>query len=48
MTAASFLVGFRIRGGIGRGLLALALIMLFSFTFEVVVRLLDRDPGRRR
>jgi ABC-2 type transport system permease protein len=36
MTAASFLVGFRLHGGIGRGLLAFALIMLFSFTFEWV------------
>jgi ABC-2 type transport system permease protein len=34
MTAASFLVGFRLQGGIGRGLLAFALILVFSFTFE--------------
>jgi ABC-2 type transport system permease protein len=36
MTAASFLVGFRLHGGVGRALLAFALIMLFSFTFEWV------------
>jgi ABC-2 type transport system permease protein len=36
MTAASFLVGFRLQGGIGRGLVAFALILLFSFTFEWV------------
>jgi ABC-2 type transport system permease protein len=34
MTIASFLVGFRLQGGIGAGLLAFALIIVFSFTFE--------------
>jgi ABC-2 type transport system permease protein len=36
MTAVSFLVGFRLHGGIGAGLLAFALIIVFSFTFEWV------------
>jgi ABC-2 type transport system permease protein len=36
MTAVSFLVGFRLHGGIGGGLLAFALIIVFSFTFEWV------------
>jgi ABC-2 type transport system permease protein len=36
MTAASFLVGFRLQGGIGAGLLAVALILVFSFAFEWV------------
>jgi ABC-2 type transport system permease protein len=36
MTAASFLVGFRLHGGIAGGLLAFALIIVFSFTFEWV------------
>jgi ABC-2 type transport system permease protein len=36
MAAASFLVGFRLHGGIGGGLLAFALILLFCFTFEWV------------
>jgi ABC-2 type transport system permease protein len=34
MTAVSFLVGFRLQGGIGRGLLAFGLILVFSFAFE--------------
>jgi ABC-2 type transport system permease protein len=34
MTAASFLVGFRLHGGIASGLLAFALILVFGFTFE--------------
>jgi ABC-2 type transport system permease protein len=36
MAIASFLVGFRLHGGIGGGLLAFALIIVFSFTFEWV------------
>jgi ABC-2 type transport system permease protein len=36
MTAASFVVGFRLHGGIGGGLLAFALILVFCFTFEWV------------
>jgi ABC transporter DrrB family efflux protein len=36
MAIASFLVGFRLHGGIGAGLLAFALIIVFSFTFEWV------------
>jgi ABC transporter DrrB family efflux protein len=36
MTAVSFLIGFRLHGGIGRALLAFALIIVFSFTFEWV------------
>jgi ABC-2 type transport system permease protein len=36
MAVVSFLVGFRLHGGIGAGLLAFALIIVFSFTFEWV------------
>lgn len=36
MTIVSFLVGFRLHGGIGAGLLAFALIIVFSFVFEWV------------
>ncbi|HEY2949102.1 MAG TPA: ABC transporter permease [Micromonosporaceae bacterium] len=36
MAIVSFLVGFRLHGGIGAGLLAFALIIVFSFTFEWV------------
>jgi ABC-2 type transport system permease protein len=34
MTIASFLVGFRLHGGIADGLIAFALIIVFSFAFE--------------
>lgn len=36
MTIVSFLAGFRLHGGIGAGLLAFALIIVFSFVFEWV------------
>jgi ABC-2 type transport system permease protein len=36
MTVASFLVGFRLHGGIAEGLMAFALIIVFSFAFECV------------
>jgi ABC transporter DrrB family efflux protein len=36
MTIVSFLVGFRLHGGIGSGLLAFALVVVFGFTFEWV------------
>jgi ABC-type multidrug transport system permease subunit len=36
MTLVSFLVGFRLHGGIADGLIAFALIIVFSFAFEWV------------
>jgi ABC-2 type transport system permease protein len=47
MTAASFLVGFRLQGGIGRALLAFALILLFSFTFETLLYMSSDGGGLR-
>jgi ABC-2 type transport system permease protein len=36
MTIVSFLIGFRLHGGIAAGLIAFALIIVFSFAFEWV------------
>jgi ABC-2 type transport system permease protein len=36
LTLVSFLVGFRLHGGIADGLIAFALIIVFSFAFEWV------------